>query len=603
MARRALLISSPRGGLEATGPSLVRMREFLATRGFDIDDAHCLHGDRATRAAIDAAFGALIDATGPGDAVVVYYAGHGGVFRDTVGRVVEPRPVIEPIDLLDSDADRFNGLLGGELRLRTRALARLCNNVTAIFDCCHAAGLVSADQPAAGTAEEAERAEIAAIARRGGERIAQMQQRPGLESLRSDHDPAHTGVVRLLASSATERAYADHARNILLFTDTLVSVLEEHALADGLTWEQIIRHVRARVQAVRPEQRPGVEGARDRRPFTTDAAPTPVDHVHVRRAGRRLHLDLGSAAGIRLHESFVLLPYARRDERTLGVARAIHVEPFAAELALDRGDADLPLVMFGRRVRRGASGLAAYLVSSDGRDELAAAARLTAASPVPLQAPVLGDTPPGHVDLVDALVVDGAREFVPQLVARFSLADAGHDDAFARAVRRLERWAGLAAWLGRADRRPLAGCYTLEWGREVDGQLVPPGPAEIVRAGESLAVRLYNPGVVSALHFQIFRVRADRCIDAWREAEGGLGVQTGQRLHVRETFTRLPGLSGRQGEWLVVALGDGAFDLAALATPRAERPFESITRSHERLPGEARYVEVLGFPYLLADAP
>lgn len=594
--RRALLISSPRNGLEATGPSLARMRELLARQGFAIADAHCLHGERATRAAIIAALGALIEATGPDDVVVLYYAGHGGLFRDSVGARVEPHPVLEPIDLADSDASHFNGLLGSELRLFTRALARLCDNVTAIFDCCHAAGLVATDQPAADTDDAADRAAIAAVARRAGERLARLRNQQGLAPTRSPRGPAPGGIVRLVASSASERAYAHPTRPILLFTDTLVSVLEEYALAGRLTWEQIIRHVRARVQELRPEQRPGVEGARERRPFTTDLAPTPIDHVHVQRHGQQLRVALGAAAGIRPDDVFELLPYTG-DGPPLGVARPVLIRPFHAVLERPRGLAAPPHALFGRRVRKGPPALAARLSSSDRPDDRAAVAALSAAlRDFQLQDPVVGDTPPGHVDLLDVLNPDDDRDFKPQLVARLPLADPDTFDALARALRRLERWAGLAAQLGHPGQGPIAGCYDLEWGHDAGDDIRPLARDGRVRAGETLTVRVTNPGRLGALHFQVFRVRADRCVDPWRDVDGGLGVLTRHRVPLRERFLPLPELPGRQREWLVVALGDGPFELSQLATPATSRP-------GARGADDATRVEILGIPYILADAP
>jgi len=592
--RRALLISSPRNGLTATGPSLLRMREFLTRQGFIISDEACIDGARATRAEILAGFAALLEATASDDVVVVYYAGHGALFPDNIGTLVRSHPVLEPMDIADSDADHFNGLLGGELRLLLRALARLSDNVTAIFDCCHAAGLVSADQPASDVDEAEDRATMAAIAQRAGDRIHRRRLAAG-PTMRSRDNPA-PGIVRLVASSASERAYAYQDRPLLLFTDILVSVLEQHALAEGLTWEQIVRVVRSRLQQIRPEQRPGVEGARDRRPFTTTTDPTPVDHFHVERIGPRLRLCAGAAAGVAPHDRFELLAYAGTCERPT-IACAVVVAPFHAYLELPRRHDPLPDVMFARRLRTAAP-LAARIHASDPAAAEAHHGALAKSGHI-LRDPAFAPTPADHIDVVDEFDPDQAPDFTPQRVARVKITDPDAADELARAARRLERWAGLAARLVHPGLGPLAGCYTLTWGRAVGDDIEALRPGEVVRAGQPLAVHLHNPGRASALHLQVYRVRADRCIDAWRDVDGGLAVQTGHTLALQETFDRVSDLPGPHREWLVIAIGDGAFELQALATPTGDRPIHGVTRSSGRRPGEASRVEIFGASYLL----
>ncbi len=595
--KRGLLISSPRKGFTPTGPSLVRMREFLARQGFVIGDADCIVGAAATRDAILAGFAALIEATRPGDAVVVYYAGHGSLFPEAVGAVKQSHPTLEPMDIADSDATHFNGLLGGELRLLIRALARLCDNVTAILDCCHASSMF-----AHAAADEAEdREALARIARRAGERIAARRGESARERpvMRSGGEPERTGAVRLLASSASERAYARDDQSILLFTDILVTVLEERANDRGLTWEHVIREVRHRVQQIRPEQRPGVEGNRDRRPFTTETVPTPVDYFHVQRRGQQLHLAAGTAVGITRQDSFELLPYTCPEAAPLGIATIQMLKPFHAILAPARSNAaSPPPVMFARRRRAGATELAACLTTAAVAADQAAALDLQsrlAAQGLLVRSLEPGGTPAGYVDLLDLQNPSGVPNFRPQLVARLPLADLGTADALARALRRLERWAGLAAQIGDPGVGPLTGCFGLTCGRLDGDDLAPLRPGALLRSGEPLSLRLHNPGHASVIHIQALRVRADRCIDSWRDVDGGQGVTTNNRITLTERFHRLPDLPGPQHEWLVLAIADGAFDLG-LVTPVRD---SEVPRG----PGEATRVQLVGLSYTLAEPP
>jgi hypothetical protein len=299
--------------------------------------------------------------------------------------------------------------------------------------------------------------------RGAGERIARRRDEEERKRgrIRSQHEYERTGAVRLLASSASERAYAYDNQSMLLFTDILVTVLDEHALIDGLSWEQIIREVRARVQQFRPEQRPGVEGNRDRRPFTTQTVATPIDHFHVQREGQRLRLAAGTVAGLRPEDGFELVPYTSHDGPAPGTARIRSLGPFHAILEQPRGAPEPPIVMFARRLGAPTLELAARLATAD----LAAAHQLQATmGGHRLRPPMLADTPAGYIDLLDEQNPDAAPDFRPQLIARLPLADPNTPDELVRALRRLERWAGLAAQLADPGLGPLAGCFTLTYG-------------------------------------------------------------------------------------------------------------------------------------------
>ncbi len=571
--RRVLLISSPRSGFTCVEPSLDRMRDFLERNHFT--DLVSVRGQEATRAAIIAGFTALIETTRPGDIVVVYYAGHGSLFVDRGAPNHTIHPLIEPMDIADSDASHFNGLLGAELRLFIRALAALSDNVTAIFDCCHAAGMLADDS------DSDDAIAIKVLAQKVGTRIAERRAAPVTRSATRPATPA--GVVRLVASCASERAYARPYTNTLLFTDTLITVLDEQAPTYPQSWSQVLRDVRERVQEVMPEQRPGVEGLTARRPFSTDTIDTPVDHFHVLRRADHLRLAAGTTAGIRPGDRFELLAYAG-DATPLAQARVDRLSPFTATLALSRGAPPLPNALFARRLRT-AHTFHAHLRAADINLLTDLQARLTA-SGLHLQPAILDPTtPPDHVDLHDLTHV-----------ARLPLADDTLD--FLRTtLRRIERWAGLRAHLETPALGPLTGCYSLALELRRGAFHTPLVAGSTLTAGDTLHLRIDNPGRLGALHVHVYRARADRIVEPWQDIDGGAAVLALASLELELRPLPIPNLPTPQSEHLLIMIGDGPFDGEALTTPSADRP------PAHRGPGEATRLELFSLPYTLAIPP
>ena len=152
MTRRALLVGSQTYGLAGCDADVTLMGEALRRRGFEAIDIRI--GQDATRGGIIDGFERLIGATGPTDAVVVYYSGHGG-------RVARPDAdarrnsgssasfqFIVPYDIDESEEGDFRGLLSEELTILQQRLtdaftrAGASPNVTVILDCCHSGYLV-----------------------------------------------------------------------------------------------------------------------------------------------------------------------------------------------------------------------------------------------------------------------------------------------------------------------------------------------------------------------------------------------------------------------------------------------------------------------------
>ena len=271
MARRALLIGSQTYGLAGCEGDVTLMRDALQRRGFDTVDVRT-QGD-ATRAGIVDGFEQLIGATGPGDAAVVYYSGHGGrVARpDSDARRASGSSAylqfIVPFDIDESEEGDFRGLLSEELTILQRRLTDAFGgdgasaNVTTILDCCHSGYLVrDADLVPKSIALEPRMFRMMGIRARA----AELASTEGLQ--------ANPHAVRLVAcqeeQSAFERSSARGGRHGVL-TDALVTVLD--GLGDrAVSWTIVGDAVRRRVQALVPDQRPDVEGPSDRLLFSPE---------------------------------------------------------------------------------------------------------------------------------------------------------------------------------------------------------------------------------------------------------------------------------------------------------------------------------------------
>ena len=99
-------------------------------------------GAEASASGIRARYRELIDYSGPDDAAVVYYSGHGGHVRDPAA-VDTGRPewlqFLVPSDAHEPAGEMPRVILAEELDLLGRELTARTRNATVVLDCCHAA--------------------------------------------------------------------------------------------------------------------------------------------------------------------------------------------------------------------------------------------------------------------------------------------------------------------------------------------------------------------------------------------------------------------------------------------------------------------------------
>jgi len=269
VARRALLLGSATYGLTGIDHDVALMARLLKGRGFDAVTTHT--GAEATRDGMLDALNQLVAQTGPGDAVVLYYSGHGSRVsrpdaRQRGARGLEAHlQFLLPTDMEQTTESDFRGLIGPELTATTTLLTNATDNVTVILDCCHSGAMVRSIEYVPKTVQPA-------LPLLGAIEIADRLQRdqPGTGLA------ANPRAVRIVACETDRSAYEvrrpgghDMRDRGGALTMALVETLQEVG-ERRVSWHSILTGVRERVQVL-VQQRPDVEGPAERVPFSLDA--------------------------------------------------------------------------------------------------------------------------------------------------------------------------------------------------------------------------------------------------------------------------------------------------------------------------------------------
>lgn len=265
--------------LRGVGADLDRMAALLTARGFAVER---VEGEAATYRGILDGLDRLIAADG---AAVLYYSGHGGrardprplppVYRDgRGGDASAPRYRVDqqfliPVDFEQSTETDFRGVTELELRVALDALTARTHDVTWIFDCCYAGGIVRGPKLQPQTREYAYPRTTGLAAR--------LDALAPLAAAIDQRDPlGNPHAVRLFASSSTTVAWEAELDGVYggALTEALIHYLD--ALGDRpTTWEALTRAVRERIAGRRlPRgQEPEVAGPIRRTPFGTAEFP------------------------------------------------------------------------------------------------------------------------------------------------------------------------------------------------------------------------------------------------------------------------------------------------------------------------------------------
>ncbi|WP_328322874.1 caspase family protein [Kribbella sp. NBC_00382] len=463
MTRKALLIGAQTNNLTGVLNDVEAMAGALQPRGFEIERLVTPH---ATRAAVLDAYEKLIKDSDEGDAVVVYYSGHGGRLLTPDGPELQ---FILPDDYVDSDNDDFRGVTGVELSVLLARLTAQVPNATVVLDCCHAAHMSRNSNLRVKTL-------LRPVTWKPTYEVLERHLKRLVENglpVHQRHLVSNPRAVRVVACSPSESSYEATNRDGVtmgLMTDALSRALRE---SEGLrvSWSTLIDVVRRDVQEMAPIQRPEAEGPSDRQPFeTTDLEPLATLPV-VADGPDRIQLLGAPLLGVELGDQFAIMPSTAtgpKDGPAFGDATVDRLLPTSAvaQLRLERAGQALPLDARAHRTHAGAPALPVQLPQDHPvTKELLEAIALR---PLLRQADAVTDGPTPIEVVVDAqgelVVQDGGvplhRPHQPTATGINSVMANLQRIAQAEALRRL---AGDPT-------KPLEHDVVIEWGRVRDGQ-------------------------------------------------------------------------------------------------------------------------------------
>ncbi len=294
-------------------------------------------GAEATRPLVLRALEAMVSACQPDDACLFYFFGHGGLvkFSELSGELGR-RAVFYLATLRPVGSPERVGVLDIEISDALSRIDRVCGNVTAIIDCCHAASMVR-DGPIPTITPPSW---VRALAH-------EIEERAWMLAVES-----HPRIVRLFGSSSLRRAYATKHSSGLhgLLTQCFVGLVREAGLrCDLLTWDMVVHRAREWVSRQRgtEEQRVVLAGPRERLLFSRRTAPLPrsAAFIPAETSGRgwiRAGLLQGVRSGDRWGIAELLLD-ADLQPRYSTEAEVQCVDLDSAEVALSDSSAQPPL--------------------------------------------------------------------------------------------------------------------------------------------------------------------------------------------------------------------------------------------------------------------
>ncbi|NVB40228.1 caspase family protein [Pseudenhygromyxa sp. WMMC2535] len=335
--KRALIIGGSRHQRKGIKADLDLVQALLVELGFSPEEGITRRSGGTTRELILHELRAFAGRVETNDVALVYYTGHAGIarFDGEIGGERQPlrewRYLVPDTGPHSARRGHFAGVLDVELGEILGALGERCPNLTVIFECCYAGGLLALPAKNAGRSPAEVHTFFVPEALRGEQRWS------GRLTGALEPGPRRGGPIVVAAASECRRSHElDEGRNNGVFTWALVEAIRETRGA-AICWGSLFALVRAKVRRklapLNLRQRPVLIGPRGRRVFGTELHDTSREFEALVGTRGRVRLMAGALHGLACGDELELLSL-RTGERAAR-ARIEAVEAARADLATD----------------------------------------------------------------------------------------------------------------------------------------------------------------------------------------------------------------------------------------------------------------------------
>lgn len=350
--RRALLIGPGYHDLPDTDKDVCKMKKLLES--FQFGSIETLCGEEATRGNIIRKWEDLIKECKYDDAVVIYYAGHGGMierpkqFTATAGTCPSRIQYLIPSQF-DHKFTQWSGIFDDELSHLLQQTTNKTPNVTYILDCCHSARL--GRKPAGLPAGTEVLCRGLEDDKEYYERVLELKRDPKHHQI-EEESWSNPSVVRLSAASESNLAWQyQTGRNgwTGIMTKHLIESLQSTD-RESMSWRNIMVEVAARVRHFEgSDQEPRSAGADTRIPFVTEQERSKIFSATISRDPKFTGASIrsGRIHGITSGCTFDLIPINRNSEgqppsQTIKEVRVKKLKTFYCAAAFSQPAEDFP---------------------------------------------------------------------------------------------------------------------------------------------------------------------------------------------------------------------------------------------------------------------